>query len=242
MSYIPNYKTMQSKSRSKHNGRSKSNSLNPSHSYQNYRRKSLKPHHLAIEGCAEYRKFLPERPNPSLRPHESRRLVDKNEELRNKYLNTCISQEETAQYSSRSSQNPINPVTDLTSYPNPIKNCLQQSSEKAKVTDERYEGSSNGEVAYLSKDQDSYTDLQDTESVTKSNEMPLRMFCNSQAQPTDKSRTTFCNNIVNYENVVHATFNKKGFMNPPTMQNSMNPSHNTSIETVVNKESSKVEK
>lgn len=39
---------------------------------------------------------------------------------------------------------------------------------------------------------------------------------------------------LNYEKLAHATFDTKEFLNPPTVHNSKNVSHNTSLETVVN--------
>jgi hypothetical protein len=39
---------------------------------------------------------------------------------------------------------------------------------------------------------------------------------------------------LNYEKLAHATFDTKEFLNPPTVNNSKNVSHNTSLETVVN--------
>lgn len=57
----------------------------------------------------------------------------------------------------------------------------------------------------------------------------------------NKSRCSF-NNINNHDKILHATFDNKGFLNPPTVQNSKNVSHNTSIETVVNQDKPQVPK
>jgi hypothetical protein len=123
-----------------------------------------------------------------------------------------------------------------------MKNIIQQSNEKTRIThEERYEGSSqsNQETpSYADNINDSCQESDKSEinhPLQISHDLKKSFTTAEYDSQTNKSRSTF-NNIINYDRIVHATFDKTGFLNPPTLHNSKNVSHNTSIETVVNQD------
>ena len=55
-----------------------------------------------------------------------------------------------------------------------------------------------------------------------------------QTRTLDQSRGSQRNNWIDFENIIHATFDSKGYINSQALQVPNTISHNTSIETVIN--------
>lgn len=132
-----------------------------------------------------------------------------------------------------STENLTNDQSIVKSGINPLKNSIQQSNEKIRSThEERYEGSTRSieETPYYGNNfensteekekSDSHSSLNAKEENTH-NFIPFKDFDEGEHD---------------HQILAHATFDKTGFCNPPTVYNSKNPSHNTSVETVVNQE------
>ena len=223
---IQNFKTLEWKSRDRKVGRSKSNSLNPPKSQTMRNSNVYNIIIIDINHVAVYHPFLPQSLTEVQWVKEFHQFSDKNEH--HSQCNNLTSHNQEARSHNNEGFTEGHSIIKSTS--NPLKNSDQQSNEKTKLNqEERYEGSDGS--------------IEQTPYYKKNFDDSLREFDKSDGheswQIIENLEKSFLSNEdihqnnIECEGINHATFDNTGFMNPPTVGNSKNPSHNTSVETVI---------